>query len=134
MARFTTDTPRGVIAQRLADAHPSWHVEATPDTPDHLGRGRVFVAVYRTTVGKNTAAAALAHSVTIDLYGAATLSASAEDRLDDLLDDLLTTLAAMGDCVWTTAERTTFDSFHGWRITLDMHSSDVYASAARKDT
>ncbi|MCZ4324760.1 hypothetical protein [Brachybacterium paraconglomeratum] len=132
MADFNTDTPRGVIAQRIDDAHPSWRVDATPDAPDHLGRGGVFVAVYRTTIGKPAGAAALAHSVTVDLYGAATLSASAEDRLDDLLDDLLTTIAAMGDVVWTNAQRTTFDSFHGWRITLDMHSADVYASAARK--
>lgn len=131
---FNTDTPRGAIAQRIADAHTAWHVVAHPDAPEHLGRDKVYAAVYRTTIGRATGAPALTHSVTVDLYGAATLSPAAENTLDDLLDDLLTTLARMGDVVWTTAERTTLaDVFHGWRVTLEMHSADVYASAARKE-
>ena len=130
---YNTDTPRGAIAQRLADERPSWHVVAHPDAPDHLGRGVVYAAVYRTTLAKATGAPALTHSVTVDLYGAASLTPAAEDALDDLLDDLLLTLAAMPDVVWTSAERTTLaDAFHGWRVTLEMHSADVYASAARK--
>lgn len=133
MATFTTDTPRGVIAQRIADAHPSWKVEAHPNAPDHLGRGGVYVAVYRTTLAKAPQRAALTHSLTVDLYAAATLTPSAENVLDDRLDDVLLTIATMTDTIWTTAERTELaDAFHGWRITLETHSPDVYASAARK--
>lgn len=134
MARtYNPDTPRGVIAQRIHDAHPSWTVTAHPTAPDHLGRGGVYCAIYRTTITKATGQAALTHALTVDLYGASTLTPAAEDQLDDLLDDLLLTIARMPDTVWTTTERTTLeDAFHGWRTTLEVHSPDVYASAARK--
>lgn len=132
---YNTATPRGAIAQQLATAHPTWTVVDRPTGPDHLsGRRRVYVAVYRTTIGKNLAGAALTHSVTVDLYAAETLTEAAEARLDDRLDELLTTIAGMPNVIWTTAERTEFDGFHGWRITLEAHSADVYAQAARAAT
>lgn len=134
MTDFDTTTPRGAIAARIQAAHPAWTVVARPDGPDHLARGRTYVACYRTTLTKANGAPALTHSVTLDLYAAATLTDAAEATLDDRLDELLTTVAAMNDLVWQDATRTSFDSFHGWRITLAMHSPDVYAQAARAAT
>lgn len=132
-ATFDTDTPRGVIAQRISDEHKTWRVVDYPDGPENLGRGAVYVAVYRTTVSKPAGSPqALEHAVTVDLYGAPQLAPRTEGVLDDLLDDLLLTVAAMRDVTWTTAERHAFDTMQGWRITLTLASSNIYAAGARR--
>lgn len=128
---YTTDTPRGPIAQAIHDAHPDWHVVDYPDDPDHLARGRVFAAVYRSAVAKDAATVSLSHSLTVDLYVSPRLAPEAEAVLDDRLDDLLLVIAGLPSVTWERAERTAFDAFHGWRVTLTAHSADVYSQHVR---
>ena len=43
------------------------------------------------------------------------------------------TATFVGMPAFPAAARTALaDTFHGWRVTLECHSPDVYASAARK--
>lgn len=121
-------TPRETFAAQLQRDHPDFKVLAYPYTPANVEDGKPVVSVWRTDIAPGQNRLALTHSLQVNAYGARTVTAAAEDEMDNLIDAVLLTVAGMTGWTFTTATRTTWleGKLSGWEITLKAESPNVY--------
>lgn len=78
---------------------------------------RRVVMVHRSKVTKADLGY-LTHAVTVHVLVPETLGEGAEDAADKAFEEVAALLEAMNDLDWTEAERTAYENFTGWEITL----------------
>ena len=119
-------TAREQVADAIKAAHPLWDVRPYPHVPKQVSPRRPVVSVFRTDL-EPAEGGTLRHALTLNLYGAASTGAGAEDELDANLDLVMLTLQAMPGVVFTTASRQTFEeTIAGWQVTCHVKSVNVY--------
>lgn len=126
-------TARGQVADAITAAQPLWDVHPYPFVPKQISKARPVVCVYRTDL-EPAENGTLRHALTLNLYGAASVGAGAEDELDANLDEVMLTLQGLEGCVFDSASRQTFnDVIAGWQVTCHVKSHNVYKQQILKD-
>lgn len=127
---MSADTPRQMLAQALGTDNPEWIVYDYPGVPGQVEKGRPVAAVWRSDVVPATNRTNLGHELTINLYGAKTSGAAAEDELDDMFDAAMLTLERFPGFVYSRGSRQSFknDTFAGWQIAGVVYSPNHYRS------
>lgn len=120
-----TESVRAKIALQIKTDNPDFTVKAfASNAPDNLGRGKVFVTVFRESLdqGPNS----LTHNMKIHVM-VGTTDGTGEDFNDAALDECLLSIARLPNVVFRSAERALFDDkYIGHQITCELLSYDVY--------
>lgn len=124
-------TPRTTIKNAIKADNPAFIVDSYPNLPDHLGKGKVHVSVWRTDLKTYPQQPnALEHSLNIQIAIPLTTGDTAEDAADEAIDAVLLSLQRIEHLSWSTAERVSFDeAFIGYKITASATSINPYRTA-----
>jgi hypothetical protein len=107
---------RKEIADVIAEACPKYKV--LPYMRELDGTTMPVVMVHRTEVAKTQRHAELGHKVAVHVLIPETWGERVEDAADAALEAVLTVIEDIESLDWTTAERSTYNNFAGWEITL----------------
>lgn len=107
---------RSDIADALTAALPDYKV--MPYKRELDGATMPVVMVHRSAVNKTLRHAALEHKVDVHVLIPETWGERVEDAADEALEAVLAVIEDISDLEWTTAERSTYNNFAGWEVTL----------------
>lgn len=112
---------------------PTLIVKAFPASPpDTLGAGKAHVAVYRRAITPNQTQ--IKHELEIEILVGGSASLATEEILDIALDEVLKSIERLPSVIWTDTARDIFyDKFHGYKVTVELTSPNVYKNIVREE-
>lgn len=120
-------TAREIVKNAILAEAPTYKVvAAASQAPDNLGKGNVFVAVWRESLEAESEIN-LRHNLTIQVMTPTTYAEVAENEADAALDKVLLALTRTSGVYWTTAERAVFnETFIGYEIRAYVNTTEHY--------
>lgn len=114
---------RSDIAHVIREQLPNYKV--MPYMRELDGATMPVVMVHRAVVDKTPRHNALVHKVSIHVLIPETWGEKVEDAADEALENVLKVIEQVDDLDWSTAERSTYNNFAGWEVTLSA-TTDNY--------
>lgn len=113
---------RSDIAEVLAEANPDYKV--LPYMRELDGATMPVVMVHRSGISRTPAHAVLDHKVVVHVLIPETWGERVEDAADEALENVLRIIEQIEDLDWTAAERSTYNNFAGWEVTLTASTAN----------